>query len=181
MKEKYLTTNYPNIFFEDNKVGQLKKRIWDASMEEIEEWANKHSNYMHHVFFSTDFTMFKRSGRVSGAAAAMGTLLGICPMMHLNLEGRIVAFSKVRGRKAAVRGIVNEMLQHAENGKDYAGKCFISNSHCMEDALATKEAIESAFPNLAGKVQISEIGAIIASHCGPGTVAVFFWGDERIA
>lgn len=151
------------------------------TMEAVEAWANAHAPYMHHQFFSTDFTMFKRSGRVSGAAAAMGTLLGICPMMRLNLEGRIVAFSKVRGRKAAVRGVVNEMLKHAENGADYDGKCFISNSHCPEDAEATREAIEEAFPNLRGKIKIVEIGAIIASHCGPGTVAVFFWGDQRIA
>ena len=148
-----------------------------ASMEEIEAWALSKNEYMHHTFFSTDFTMFKRSGRVSGATAAFGTLLGICPLMHLNLAGKIVAYGKVRGKKAAVRAIVSEMLAHAENSKDYAGKCFLSNSHCPEEAQLAKAAIEEAFPNVT--VRIYEIGTIIASHCGPGTVALFFWGDKR--
>lgn len=148
-----------------------------ASMDEIAQWALSKNEYMHHTFFSTDFTMFKRSGRVSGAAAAFGTLLGICPLMHLNLAGKIVAYGKVRGRKAAVKAIVNEMANHAENGYDYAGKCFISGSHCPEEVEMTKTAIEEAFPN--AKITIYEIGTIIASHCGKGTVAVFFWGDKR--
>lgn len=148
-----------------------------ASMDEIAQWALSKNEYMHHTFFSTDFTMFKRSGRVSGAAAAFGTLLGICPLMHLNLAGKIVAYGKVRGRKAAVKAIVNEMANHAENGYDYAGKCFISGSHCPEEVEMTKTAIEEAFPN--AKISIYEIGTIIASHCGKGTVAVFFWGDKR--
>lgn len=148
-----------------------------ASMDEIASWALSKNEYMHHSFFSTDFTMFKRSGRVSGATAAFGTLLGICPLMHLNLAGKIVAYGKVRGKKAAVKAVVKEMAEHAENGYGYSGKCFIANSHCPEEAELTKAAIEEAFPN--AKITIHEIGTIIASHCGRGTVAVFFWGDKR--
>lgn len=148
-----------------------------ASMDDIAFWALSRNEYMHHSFFSTDFTMFKRSGRVSGATAAFGTLLGICPLMHLNLAGKIVAYGKVRGKKAAVRSIVKEMAERAENGYDYAGKCFISGSHCPEEVELTKKAIEEAFPK--AKITIHEIGTIIASHCGKGTVAVFFWGDKR--
>lgn len=148
-----------------------------ASMEEIAEWAVSKSEFMHHTFFSTDFTMFKRSGRVSGATAAFGTLLGICPLMHLNLAGKIVAYGKARGKKAAVKAVIKEMTERAENGCDYSGKCIIANSHCPEEAEMTRAAIEEAFPN--AKIITSEIGTIIASHCGKGTVAVFFWGDKR--
>ena len=148
-----------------------------ASMDEIASWALSKNEYMHHSFFSTDFTMFKRSGRVSGATAAFGTLLGICPLMHLNLAGKIVAYGKVRGKKAAVKAFVKEMAERAENGYDYSGNCIIANSHCPEEAELTKAAIEEAFPK--AKVRTSEIGTIIASHCGKGTVAVFFWGDKR--
>lgn len=148
-----------------------------ASMDEIAKWALSKNEYMHHSFFSTDFTMFKRSGRVSGATAAFGTLLGVCPIMHLNLAGKIVAYGKVRGKKAAVKAVIKEMAERAENGYAYSGNCIISNSHCPEEAEMTKSAIQEAFPN--AKIRTSEIGTIIASHCGKGTVAVFFWGDKR--
>ncbi len=148
-----------------------------ASMDEIAQWAISKSEYMHHSFFSTDFTMFKRSGRVSGMTAAFGTLLGICPLMHLNRAGKIVAYGKVRGKKSAVKSVVKEMAERAENGYGYSGKCIIANSHCPEEAEMTKAAIQESFPN--AKITTSEIGTIIASHCGKGTVAVFFWGDKR--
>ncbi|MBR3929039.1 MAG: DegV family protein [Clostridia bacterium] len=148
-----------------------------ASMEKVAEWTLSKNESIHHSFFSTDFTMFRRSGRVSGAAAVLGTILGICPLMHLNLAGKIVAYGKTRGKKAAVKAVVREMTEHAENGCGYSGKCFISHSHCSEEAEMTKLAIEEAFPNV--KAQIFEIGTIIASHCGKGTVAVFFHGDQR--
>ena len=64
-------------------------------------------------------------------------------------------------------------------GTEYSGKCFISNSACLEDAKAVAEKIESRFPNLDGKVSISDVGTTIGSHTGPGTVALFFWGAER--
>ena len=71
------------------------------------------------------------------------------------------------------------MEQHAENGYDYSGKCFISQSACFEDARAVADMVEERFPKLNGKVFINSIGPTIGSHTGPGTVALFFWGDER--
>ena len=71
------------------------------------------------------------------------------------------------------------MEQHAENGLDYSGKCFISQSACMEDARAVADMVEARFPHLNGRVAINSIGTVIGAHTGPGTVALFFWGDER--
>ena len=71
------------------------------------------------------------------------------------------------------------MEQYAENGLDYADKCFISNSACIEDAAAVAALVEEKFPKLKGKVLINSIGTTIGSHTGPGTVALFFWGQER--
>ena len=93
--------------------------------------------------------------------------------------GRIIAYDKVRGKKAAVKRTVDTMAQHAEGGEAYAGKCFICHSNCLEDAEITKAAVAARFPNIP-EIRICEIGTIIASHCGPGTVAVFFLGDERL-
>ena len=71
------------------------------------------------------------------------------------------------------------MEEHAEGGLDYSGKCFISQSACVEDAKAVAALIEEKFPKLNGKVVINYVGTTIGSHTGPGTVALFFWGDER--
>ncbi len=151
-----------------------------ASMEEVEKYLLENRQGVHHQFFSTDIKYFRRSGRVSGAAATVATILGICPIMRLDDKGRIIAYDKVRGKKAAIEKTVDAMQAHARGGRDYSGKCFISHSNCIEDAETLKEAIESRFPNISGGVRIFDIGTIIASHCGPGTVAVYFLGDDRV-
>ncbi len=71
------------------------------------------------------------------------------------------------------------MKEHAQNGTDYSGKCYISQSACYEDAKKVADLVEEAFPKLSGKVVINNIGTTIGSHTGPGTVALFFWGDAR--
>ena len=147
-------------------------------MDEIVKWAEENKGKMHHQFFSTDMKFFKRSGRVSGPVATVASILGICPIMHLDHTGHIIAYSKARGKKAAIETTVKEMLTHAENGSEYTGKCYISNSNCLDLAKETAEAIKVAFPKIES-IEIFDIGTIIASHCGPGTVAVFFMGDDR--
>jgi len=71
------------------------------------------------------------------------------------------------------------MEQNAEDGLDYSGKCYISQSACYEDARAVADLVEEKFPKLCGKVEINNVGTTIGSHTGPGTVALFFWGTER--
>lgn len=149
------------------------------SMEDIQIFVMAWRNRVHHQFFSTDLKYFRRSGRVTGAAATVGAILGICPIMRLDDSGRIIAYDKVRGKHNAIRRTVDTMEAHAVNGKNYADKCFICHSNCPEEAEQTRAAVEERFPNLKGKVCLCDIGTIIASHCGPGTVAVFFYGDER--
>ena len=73
------------------------------------------------------------------------------------------------------------MQEHAQDGLHYSGKCYISNSGCYEDARAVADLVEQRFPELCGKVEINSVGTTIGSHTGPGTVALFFWGDERTA
>ena len=149
------------------------------TIDEVAQWVLDNRNKVHHQFFSSDMTQFRRTGRVSGAAAAVATVLNICPIMRLNDEGRIIAYDKVRGKKKAVAVTVENMLQHAQNGADYAGRCYICNSDCPEDAKLLTDAIGEKFPNLRGKIVQCDIGTIIGSHAGKGTVAVFFMGDER--
>ncbi len=149
------------------------------SFEEVEKWVLENRNTVQHQLFSTDMKFFRRSGRVSGAAAIVGSILNICPIMHLNSAGKIIAYLKVRGKKVAISTTVKEMLAASANGSSYSGKCYISHSNCPDMAEELKEEIMDAFPNLAD-IKIGQIVTIIASHCGPGTVAVFFYGKERV-
>ncbi len=149
------------------------------SIDEIASYVEANKHNIHHQFYTTDLKYFKRTGRVSGPAASIGAILRICPLMHLNKKGRIIAYSKVMGKKNALKATLDWMEAHAANGKNYDGKIFISHSNALEDANLTKAAIEERFPNLKGKVMINDIGTIIASHTGPGTCAIYFHGDVR--
>lgn len=149
------------------------------SIDEVRDWIETNKNRAHHWFFSSDLTFFIRGGRVSKTAGAIGTVLGICPLLNVNDEGKLIPREKIRGKKKVEKRIVEVMEQHAENGLDYTGKVFISNSDCYEDARAVADLIEEKFTKMNGKVEIYSIGATIGSHTGPGTVALFYWGDER--
>lgn len=133
-----------------------------------------------HRFFCTDLTFFRKSGRVSGPAAAVAAILNICPLMKLDNGGKIVAYEKIRGKKNAVQRIADDMASLAEGGRDYDGKCFICHSDCAEYAEILKKAVLDGFRNIR-EITICDIGPVIASHSGPGTVAVFYVGKEERA
>ena len=116
---------------------------------------------------------------MSGAAATVATVLNICPIMRLDDTGSIKAYSKVRGKKKAVQATVDAMVQHAQGGRGYDQRCFVCHSQCPQDAQMLIDAIEQRFPKLKGRIRLCDIGTIIGSHAGPGTVAVFFYGNER--
>lgn len=150
-----------------------------CSMEEIEQWVMENRKKVHHQFFSTDLKYYRRSGRMSGSAAALGAILSICPIMRLDDGGHIIAYDKVRGKRNAIETTIRTMEEHAQGGIGYSDKCWVCHSNCLEEAEQTKAALEEHFPSIKGEIRIFNIGTIIASHCGPGTVAVFFFGDER--
>ena len=147
--------------------------------KEVEDWALSVRNTIHHQFFATDLKLFRRGGRVSGPAAAVATVLNICPIMHLNSEGRIIAYGKVRGKKNSIIKTVDEVEKNIRNGRDYDGKMFVAHSNCIDLAGETINELEKRFPKVKGKIRLENIGTTIASHTGVGTVAVFFYGGER--
>ena len=149
------------------------------SVEELYQWIEENRLRMHHWFFSTDLTFYIRGGRISKTAGAVGTLLGICPLLNMDNLGRLQPREKIRTKKKVIRRIVEMMEAHAQDGTEYSGKCYICQSACLDDAKSVAALVEEKFPKLQGKVEIYPIGATIGSHTGPGTVALFFWGDER--
>ena len=149
------------------------------TMDEVYTWAEENKLKAHAWFFSTDLTFFVKGGRVSKTSGFVGGILNICPLLNMDREGKLIPRHKIRTKKKVIEAIVEQMEQFAQDGYDYNEKCYISHSACMEDAKAVAEKIESRFPKLKDKVEINDIGTTIGSHTGPGTVALFFWGEGR--
>lgn len=149
------------------------------SAEDIYNCANENRLKLNHWFFSTDLTFYIKGGRISKTAGLIGGVLNICPLLNMNNEGKLIPKEKIRTKKKVIKAIVDKMEAYAENGLEYSGKCYISQSACIEDAQEVARMVEERFPKLNGKVVINHIGTTIGSHTGPGTVALFFWGDER--
>lgn len=160
-----------------DKLADLRDEGMSAA--DLAAWAMEHRLELHHWFFSTDLTFYIKGGRVTKTAGFFGQLLGICPLLNMDDVGRLIPREKVRSKRKVIKRIVEMMEAHAQGGLDYDDKCYISMSACMEDAKAVAELVEQTFPKLNGKVLINNIGTTIGSHTGPGTVALFFWGDKR--
>ena len=160
-------------------LADLRDRGMDATA--LYAWAEENKLKVHHWFCSTDLSFYIKGGRISKAAGSFGQMLGICPLLYVNAEGKLILKDKIRSKKRAFQSLVSKMEAHADGGSNYSGKCWISHSGCYEDALQAAELVNAKFPNLSAPVEIHDIGTIIGSHAGPGTIALFFWGTPRNA
>lgn len=149
------------------------------SIDELYHWTEENKLRVHHWFFSMDLSFYIKGGRISKAAGTIGQMLNICPLLNMDSCGRLTVREKIRTKRKVFKTVVDKMEQYADDGKDYAEKCYLSHSACLEDAQEVARQIEARFPHLRGKVEINSIGTTIGSHTGPGTVAVFFWGQKR--
>ncbi len=148
-------------------------------IEALHQWIEENKLRMNHWFFSTDLSFYVKGGRISKTAGFIGGVLGICPLLNMDEQGHLIPRAKIRSKKKVIQEMLLRMEQYADNGLDYDGKCFISQSECYDDARALADLIEAKFPKLNGKVEINYVGTTIGSHTGPGTVALFFWGRDR--
>ena len=160
-----------------DKLADLRDEGMD--IDALRDWAEEHKLEMHHWFFSTDLSSFVKGGRITKAEGFFGGVLGICPLLNVDFQGRLIPRSKIRGKKKVIAEIVERMEKYAFDGLNYADKCYISNSACYDDARAVADLVEARFPHLKGKVEIFYVGTTIGSHTGVGTVALFFWGQKR--
>jgi len=165
--------------------GLLMDRLADLrdegySLDQLKEWAEEHCLEMHHWFFSTDLTYYVKGGRVSKTSGLVGGILNICPLLNMDVEGHLIPRKKVMGKKRVFPEILARMEALAQDRLNYSGKCYLCHSACLEDAQKVADMVAERFPKLNGKPEIYDIGTTIGSHSGPGTVALFFWGDKRV-
>ncbi len=153
----------------------VDKKASGATIEEAAQFVIDTRLNLCHWFTVDDLTYLKRGGRVSPTVAFVGGLLGIKPVMHMDNEGYLINVSKVRGRKAALEAIIDKYGELAIT-PDF-GTVFISHGDCIDDANYVAAAIKDRF-NVEVQI-ITDVGAVIGSHSGPGTFALFFLGKER--
>ena len=146
--------------------------------KELADWVEENRLNMVHWFFSTDLTYYIKGGRISKTAGTIGQVLNICPLLNVDKEGRLTPREKIRTKKKVVKRIVEKMVEEADDGINYTGKVFLSDTD--QDLGAQVESlIEETFPQLKGRIARFDIGCTIGSHTGPGTVALFFKGKKR--
>ncbi|MBE6066492.1 MAG: DegV family protein [Clostridium lundense] len=146
-----------------------------CSKEEIVNWVEKNKLKVNHWVIADDLNHLKRGGRISGTQAVVGTLLNIKPVIKVDDEGRLIPVAKVKGRKKALKTLVDKFREKVVNPEEQV--IFISHSDCASDAELVKSMILEEF-----KVKdfiINQIGPGIGSHTGIGTVTLFFMGDSR--
>ena len=147
----------------------------DISLDELADYAAAISMKVHHWFTVDDLKYLKRSGRVSGAAAVIGTVLNIKPVLHVDTEGHLIAVEKVQGRKKALRRLVEQLEAHMADKEN--GAIFIGSCDAPEDTRFVDDLIFQKTGRRANK--IGGIGPVIGSHSGPGTLAVFFVSEDE--
>lgn len=145
------------------------------SIEETADWLELHKQEFIMLFTVDDLQHLRRGGRVSAAAAFVGGLMGIKPLLHVDGEGHLIPLEKIRGR----RNVLERMLaMYAERAIDMTGNTvFLSHGDCEEDAVWMINEIRTRFKPK--DTLISCIGPVIGSHSGPGTIALFFLGSKR--
>lgn len=152
-----------------------KQRDNGATAVEIVEWVEMNKRHVCHFFTVDDLNFLKRGGRISPATAALGTMLSVKPILHVNNQGELTDVDKVRGRKAALQALVEKMV---EKGAGYKNSvAFISHGDCREDAEALAKMVKKHCG--VQEVIIGYVGAVIGAHAGPGTLTLFFMGKER--
>ena len=146
-------------------------------IDELYCWANDNRYKIHHLFYSTTLKYFRRSGRLSGPAALFGSLLRIIPIVHINRDGKMIAYAKAMSESKALAKTLEEIASTIDGGSEYNGKIWIAHSDYISSANKMAEELKIAYPK--ASIRIFEIGPVVGSHCGPGTVSVYYWGEPR--
>ena len=185
---KELSEQYPDCkFYEIDTMGitlcslMTVKEIGDLykegkTAEEMLEWAKTEVNKVGCYFFADDLKFFKHSGRVSGIAGTMGTLLGIRPIIYMNEEGKMVSVGKEKGRVKAMERLLSFVDQLGENVKDH--RVLVGHADCRDIAEGIEKMLKEKYGDDL-RTEIVDVNPTAGSHCGPNTVGVCFHAKRR--
>lgn len=182
LKEKYPVRNIRVVDSLCASLGQgllvwyaCQKRDAGMSLDELTTWLEENKFNLCHWFTVDDLMYLKRGGRVSAATALVGTMLQIKPVLHVDNEGHLINVAKARGRKASIEALAKKLGELGLEGEN--DTVFISHGDCIEDAKLLETILKEKFG--VKEVIIGYVGAVIGSHSGPGTLALFFLGSKH--
>ncbi len=149
-----------------------------ADFDAVVRWGEENKLKIAHRFTVDDLNYLKRGGRVSNAGALVGSMLNIKPVLYVPDEGTLNVAKKVRGRKTALKTILDAVL-HDLGQVDTAGRdMLILHADCLADAEYIRDNVKLAHPDM-GEIRISSLGVVIGAHTGPGLLAIFYLCGER--
>ena len=152
-----------------------QKRDEGLDLDQLTQWVDENKGNLCQWFTVDDLMYLKRGGRVSAATALVGTMLKIKPVLHVDEEGHLINVAKVRGRKASIEALANKLGQLGLPGKN--DLITICHGDCIDDAKYLEQLLKEQYGTK--EVFIGYTGAVIGSHSGPGTLAIFFLGNKR--
>ena len=152
-----------------------KERAAGKTIDEVRDWAVGHKMSICHQFTVDDLHFLKRGGRISSTTAFVGSMLQIKPVLHVDNDGKLMTVAKARGRRAALKALVDRMEQTAIDLRDQT--VFISHGDCLEDAQLVAQLVKDRFG--VKDVYMNYVGPVIGAHAGPGVLALFYVGVER--
>ena len=153
----------------------VAKNCKDKTLEEAYNYAESIKQNTVHWFTVDDLGFLHRGGRISSVTAVVGSILSVKPILHVSEEGKLVSVSKTRGRKNSIKALCDRIAEIALDLEN--GTVFISHGDCEDDAKELEVMLRDKGVK---DVVINYIGPVIGAHSGPGTVAVFCMGRDRL-
>ncbi|MDR3036786.1 MAG: DegV family protein [Coriobacteriales bacterium] len=154
----------------------VKKKAEGMGLDELADWTEANRLHIAHWFTVDDLNYLQRGGRLSKGTAIAGTLLNIKPVLHVDVEGRLVPVSKVRGRRKSIQALYERFAETAREPRAEQ-PVYISHGDCPEDAQQLADLICSQ--QGVTEVVINDLDPVIGAHAGPGTLALFFLTDVQ--
>ena len=182
-----LKAQYPDARFEEidtkgittisyaivREVGDLVKA--GKSLDEILEWARTEVDHFAMYFFADDLKFFRRSGRVSGLAATMGTLIGVRPLIHMSQAGKMESVGTAKGRPNAMKALVDKVAELGDEIEKH--RICIGHTDAPDIAQEVGRMIEAKYGPQ--KIEYVDVNPTAGSHCGPNGVGVCFHAKSR--
>jgi DegV family protein with EDD domain len=148
------------------------------SFDDLIKWGDENKLKIAHRFTVDDLNYLRAGGRVSNAAALVGSVFSIKPVLYVPDEGTLEVAAKIRGRKKALAAIIDGVKRDLAEIDTLGARIDINHADCLEEAEYIKAELLKAHPDL-GEVNISSLGVVIGAHCGPGLIAIFYFCDKR--
>lgn len=183
LKEKYPERKFYEIDTKGISIGSLNiiLEVGDMikagrSVEDVLKWAETEVDRFAVYFFADDLTFFKHSGRVSGLAGTVGTLLGIRPIIYMNSEGKMVSIGREKGRAKALNQLINKVEELGDDIKSH--RILVVHSDSPDIAESAVKSLKERFGDDLN-IEVWKVNPTAGSHCGPNAVGISFHAKHR--